>query len=140
MVKATELRVGNLVTLSDKQRKELWDNQIHAQNKFFEVKTIYSDNDIALELDDEIVDINEVDVDTIPFTEEWLLKFGFKDNEYSFDLKAKTKKITASWYSRVVSTGVRNGFYIKKYSHIKYVHQLQNLYFALTGEELTLKN
>lgn len=23
---------------------------------------------------------------------------------------------------------------------IKYVHQLQNLYFALTGEELVLKN
>ena len=24
--------------------------------------------------------------------------------------------------------------------HIKYVHQLQNLYFALTGEELTIKD
>jgi hypothetical protein len=37
----------------------------------------------------------------------------------------------------------RNIFYIKygsKKIYIKNVHQLQNLYFTLTGEELTLKN
>jgi hypothetical protein len=31
------------------------------------------------------------------------------------------------------------GFYYSKNLNIKYVHQLQNLYFALTGEELTIK-
>ena len=30
-------------------------------------------------------------------------------------------------------------FYKNGYFIIKYVHQLQNLYFALTGEELTIK-
>ena len=29
-------------------------------------------------------------------------------------------------------------FYINGYHEIKYVHQLQNLYFALTGEELEI--
>lgn len=28
---------------------------------------------------------------------------------------------------------------LKKTKSIKYIHQLQNLYFALTGEELTIK-
>jgi hypothetical protein len=34
-------------------------------------------------------------------------------------------------------------FYLIRYgfiNHIKHVHQLQNLYFALTGEELTIKD
>jgi hypothetical protein len=76
----------------------------------------------------------------IPLTEEWLLKVGFRvldkegyhnelyiieravfgDNRWSFRVKTSETK----------SVGV-------KYFH--YVHQLQNLYFALTGEELTLK-
>ena len=74
----------------------------------------------------------------IPLTEEWLLKFGFTDNEYTFDLKANKKILSFGWSSRVVSTGYRSGLSCKKYRHVKYVHQLQNLYFALTGEERTI--
>ena len=76
----------------------------------------------------------------IPLTEEWLLKLGFKDNDYTFDLMFKRKKITVSWYSRIVLSGIRGGFYISKYRHIKYIHQLQNLYFALTENELKINN
>jgi hypothetical protein len=71
----------------------------------------------------------------IPLTEEWLLKFGFVDNPYEdrYELKReyhiyieidKTKGFTEIW--------------CEKYPIIKHVHQLQNLYFALTGEELTI--
>lgn len=31
---------------------------------------------------------------------------------------------------------MKNGFYLSHSTHLQYLHQLQNLYFALTGEEL----
>lgn len=72
----------------------------------------------------------------IPLTEEWLLKFGFD--------KKPTQKIR-SWYKKnniMVSVNVDSLVYYKDVgieNNIKHVHQLQNLYFALTGEELTIK-
>jgi hypothetical protein len=69
-------------------------------------------------------------------TEEWLLKFGFKklSNEW---LRLEVCKKWGSLYWEALS-----GFRLTinsneiQLSHIKYIHQLQNLYFALTGEEL----
>lgn len=61
----------------------------------------------------------------IIISDEWLIRFGviiFEDyNEYGERItKIKTNFFTVSF----------------SYIEIKYVHQLQNLYFALTGEEL----
>jgi hypothetical protein len=69
----------------------------------------------------------------IPLTEEWLLKFGFKE------------VIVDSWYSKLAEN--KNTINISKSGlvainddkpirAIEYVNQLQNLYFALTGTEL----
>jgi hypothetical protein len=70
-------------------------------------------------------------VDAIPLTEEWLLKFRFDD-------------LGTYGYGRgnfhICLHG--NEFYFpinNRKVFIKYVHQLQNLYFALTGEELIIK-
>lgn len=65
----------------------------------------------------------------IPITEEWLLKFGFE-------------KINSTWYGfgnfRIcISLDVEwgnNWMGIR----LKYIHQLQNLYFTLTEYELEL--
>ena len=75
----------------------------------------------------------------IPLTEEWLVKFGFEK-----DIETKSWSILTSLEKFDYLFEISN-----KYQHyfqpdfaridIKYVHQLQNLYFALTGEELTLK-
>jgi hypothetical protein len=77
----------------------------------------------------------------IPLTEEWLIKFGFESRiettyslGYSRDYKVHSlngftyNSIQAAWwYHRLLD------------KQPEYVHQLQNLYFALTGEELTIK-
>jgi hypothetical protein len=79
----------------------------------------------------------------LPLTEEWLLKFGFEE----------TDPIT--FMGGLYSIKKPDGFYINKETmsyctfdyegtiddiiKIEYVHQLQNLYFAVTGEELTMK-
>jgi hypothetical protein len=74
-------------------------------------------------------------VKPIPLTEEWLLKFGFKKN-YKLGLYYKGghaidihREGNAEFY-----TGEYGGWFV----FIEHVHQLQNLYFALTGEELVL--
>lgn len=66
----------------------------------------------------------------IPLTEEWLLKMGF----VNFG-----KRWTHSNLSLDIIQGV--GFYMQYVRlEINYVHTLQNLYFAITGEELTVNN
>ena len=80
----------------------------------------------------DILDISQgrFPIEPIPLTEEWLIKFGFKQwgDKYTFGLKG------INIHHR------QRGFVLRKsVPVIQYVHQLQNLYFALTGEELTLK-
>jgi hypothetical protein len=74
----------------------------------------------------------------ILITEEWLIKFSFKrTNKYDFELiKNDFNFHTSSDFFHGNGFICFNEFDIK----IKYVHQLQNLYFALTGIELTIKS
>jgi hypothetical protein len=72
---------------------------------------------------------------SIELTEEWLLKLGFEKSEVVY----KKKWIELWWSSycncyqlRLYKIG--NDFDYK--INIYFVHQLQNLYFILTGEEL----
>lgn len=74
------------------------------------------------------------DIEPIPLTEEWLLKFGFEKDTYNneFELGEYTLyKYPDEWALSVDFNNVEVAF-------IHYVHQLQNLYHAL-GEELTIK-
>jgi hypothetical protein len=109
-MKETELRIGNWVLEDDTQQ--------------------------VGQVDLVIIEIIERELNhtykPIPLTEEWLERFGFEKIQMSIPTAYKTK----------------DGFRIKKdqrgywmqYKYgmtiIKHVHQLQNLYFALTGEEL----
>jgi len=68
----------------------------------------------------------------IELTEEWLIKFG---------LKKKTIK-SCYWTIKNFDVDLDGWFGFNKMVApvpLKYVHQLQNLYFALTGNELTIK-
>jgi len=83
-----------------------------------------------------ICNVDKLKLQPIPLTEEWLLKFGFEKIENNWKVLDLYFGII-SW-ERLAGTM----FCLEKESiflpHIKYVHQLQNLYFALTGEELTI--
>lgn len=74
-------------------------------------------------------------INPIPLTEEWLIKLGF--NNY-FE-KGKINIIPKG------RLGYENGrTYFNSWTILEkqpdYVHELQNLYYALTKEELTLNN
>tara|TARA_R110002073_G_scaffold331631_1_gene516575 strand:+ start:2894 stop:3250 length:357 start_codon:yes stop_codon:yes gene_type:complete len=72
----------------------------------------------------------------IPLTEEWILKFGFKSLDYGE--YGRGRYVLDCEYT---DKGVYN-FVIGRTCievDVTNVHQLQNLYFALTNEELTIK-
>ncbi len=70
------------------------------------------------------------EIKPIPLTEEWLLKFGFEENTSSWTNWEKPN------YSKEVRLRKAFDYLTFNSKRIDYVHQLQNLYFALTGEEL----
>ena len=84
----------------------------------------------------------------IPLTEEWLVKFGFVKDEYDWcsicfftDYKELAEKMTISinlksYRCAMFENEDESACYTSKI--MKHVHQLQNLYFALTNEELTI--
>jgi hypothetical protein len=120
-MKANELRIGNLVNYNE--------------GGIFKVIGIH---EFGIDCEDEIETtyMEYENFKPIPLTEEWLLKFGFEERMFG-------------WWSDVLflRTENRNGYFYDWQktnqttgTYIEYVHQLQNLYFALTGEELTFKS
>lgn len=98
----------------------------------------------------------EHEVDPIPITPEWLENLGFKfieilsvndyesEDQYIFrhDETNFVIGIVTSTYGGIFERSFRfrmDGDIIYLKTKLEYVHQLQNLYFALTGEELTIK-
>lgn len=82
-------------------------------------------------------------IEGIEITEKWLIKLGFtcdwskiytkRIEENSFELRFdKTDKII------VLDVNINYEETSLEFKHIKYIHQLQNLYFALVNSELQL--
>jgi len=85
------------------------------------------------------------DFEPIPLTEEWLDKFGFEQKEGGSG--PPINAVWDEWWEPYegfrITQDVKNDWFLCGYrqnkKHFKYVHQLQNLYFALTGEELEIQ-
>jgi len=120
-MKAEELRIGNLVLIPY--------NKSNKQEGFYEA-TISQIGDFGAYIKPE-------DYEPILLTEEWLLKFGFEWKQIK-DLSSYTlPKLELYHYS---SNNNKIFFeYADGEVELKYVHQLQNLYWVLCGEELTIK-
>jgi hypothetical protein len=115
-MKETELRLGNSINLHGEECT---------------VRAIGKGNiTIGAEgYKSERVSINSIK--PIPLTEEWLVKFGFSRRE-NIHKKGKFKIIGGIAIFGIKQT---KAFYYKDIQ-LKHVHQLQNLYFALTNKEL----
>lgn len=132
-LRANELRIGNLVS-----RLDLGDHSPRVES--------------VLELrKDKVLTTGPISViclysetKPIPLTEEWLLKLGGYEShgELRFNYYCRRNEIIKSIsfdfldserFYFINDNGVTVG------DRIDYVHQLQNLYFALTGEELLIK-
>ena len=123
-MEANELRIGNYIgSIGNIYEVILVDSKGNVKG---------FDGGTSFNLDDSIT--------PIPLTEEWLLKFGY----VLYGKEATDSESPRDWY------WIKKGFAISidnitwKTSYIELillsVHQLQNLYYALTGEELTIKS
>ncbi len=124
---ANELRIGNLVTAKSPERQE-WESPVVVTIGYLEMFTT-----------------DKVHFKPLPLTEEWLLQFGFEKQHKELSHLSplnlpETFNLPNSPFSysqgKLILTTGTGDFCV----YIEYVHQLQNLYFALTGEELTFKS
>ena len=108
-MQATELRIGNIVAYGQSQWKVSGIIPPHPLRNHYMIE-LWNNG---------LVDVIRSDLHSIPLTEEWLLRFGFESKN-----------------PVLFTNSDGDSFYLDD-TKIKHVHQLQNLYFALTGEELT---
>ena len=116
---AHELRIGNYILKNDKLHYCSW-------------MTIRDIKTQSIEEDDKF--------EPIPLTDEWLLKFGFEKIKSEYDVAECFDFLNGILYldmANQICYLLSSEFGI---NCPESVHQLQNLYFALTGEELTIKN
>jgi hypothetical protein len=118
-MKASELRIGN------------WFNEDMTTGSYSQITA------------EQILDLYDDPLDDfyqpIPLTEEWLLKFGLEFVTDTWYLKG-----FAIWETECGdekgNTEIGYFYELREVGmmdrHIKYVHELQNVYFALTREEL----
>jgi len=116
-MKASELRIGNYVM---------------RYSNIMEVSGVHNkDADLILIQPNTMVGWRMLysDIFGIPLTEDWLLKFGFE-------------KCTCGGFmlNKIPTKFHLDQDFMHRSSYVKiaFVHQLQNLYFALTGEELNI--
>jgi len=142
-MKATELRIRGYYKAPIKFK-----GSVSAQINFIEDRMFILTKEILILL----LSLNlEQLIKPVPLTEEWLLKFGFETRlinncflEYYLSCtppKYKKDYVLRWWDAnnerRIFWSPVLSGTI--HHFPCKYVHQLQNLYFALTGNELEIK-
>jgi hypothetical protein len=121
--------------------KELkMDNQISYKGKEHFVMGVSGQSVRLFDGKGEDIWVFEDEVEPIPLTEERLVELGF---EKLVDRATGFKQSSYSIGNGMVIVNFDDGllnvdFY--RTLNYKYVHQLQNLYFALTGTELTTKS
>lgn len=76
-------------------------------------------------------------IQPIPITQEWLINFGFKKRKV---------QVGYNWTCGITIKEWEDGSFLYSFDStsvnhidIRYVHQLQNLYYILTGKELIIK-
>ena len=138
----TELRIGNLL-LRDGNLDEVTGifHQFDTETK--NLYFIQGKNNLDYQIED---------FKPIPITEEWLIKLGFtkrNDNWFGIDFYTELLEFSEEFCLSYNLSSKRCGFYEtseKEYEQypiftaklINHIHQLQNLYFELTGKELTI--
>ena len=129
MIPVNELRINNYV---------YYNNEYNELGVITEIKTslIPKINYVGI---NNRVDIyyQTKNINPILLSEKWLLNFNFEKKENNWKvLDLIYFKFSWERLAGLTLTIDGNSIYL---SNIKYIHQLQNLYFALSGEELTLK-
>ena len=145
MIKANEIRIGNWIEFNNFISPP---NNLQVTPRMFRQLGM----DLSENLDLELSGYHK----PIPLTEEWLLKMGFEKSQeewytikYFTDCDLATEQMAISYnlssnrcavFDAIEETDIVNilSYPIYTSKKVLYVHTLQNVFFALTGEELIL--
>jgi hypothetical protein len=138
-MKANELRIGNYVTWKDEE----------SNDSILTVTGIVLNDCIWVEWEweDGEKDYTDCDFDglkPIPITEDWLIKLGFYEYDRMgenifFSMKQYNDMNWNLHFNRNILTVSFKDLVWNKSFEIKYLHQLQNIFYCLCGYELTIK-
>jgi hypothetical protein len=133
MIKSNELRLGNVVAYRHAEKTEPTIHRVIRLERITARLDKCPEGDLHMYSDREYSDIEGV-----PLTGEWLETCGWQlvdqgRGPYYWLEKQCWFHIHLSEDSSIYANFNNNAV------PIRYLHQLQNLYFALTGEELTIK-
>ena len=131
-MKKTDLRIGNLAGIKE---TALHADGCNHSEAIFEIEEIKKD---VVQFKGYHANEYYKDLNPIPLTEQWLLDFGFEYNDYHYEKGLLSILLAGSKYYHKNGRVYFNSWRIMEMQP-EYVHQLQNLYFALTQEELILK-
>ena len=128
-MEANELRLGNFIQIKGKPEC---------------ITTVDSLDGRISHGGDSVDDMSPDYYEGIPLTEEWLRKLGFDDKDYKKGWIGINVKFTDFVLSKPNTEVVHSDHYcynyecgrLVLYNEFKYVHKLQNFFYALTGEEL----
>ena len=131
MIDVKELRVGNVLYVKYESKTHIV-HSIHEYNTFNGGYAIRMENGFKCSLDY---------AEPVPLTEELLLKCGFNIECYEYCIKEQRLFAIEDFW---ILHNCHNDFYgvmcsNKVVRKIEHLHQLQNIYYALTGEELEVR-
>jgi len=140
-MKANELRIGNLI-LSSFDRVETV-RMILGHEGYKDRADVHEIYKHLIGVEENRNQYNLAEIKPIPLTEDWLLSFGFASSFSSDPQETPASKSFRLNYFMLFMPNEENQRFIidipnVEIFYIKSVHQLQNLYFALTQTELTL--
>ena len=129
MTNINDLRINNILEYS---------------GDYFKVKSI-SNSIVGADRNKGIVEFKPSELKPIPISEEILLKVGFRKSSSLTPLWTGPDPMLI-WRTEYESDlldnyfefrfGITHSYQAKRQVRLDYLHQLQNLYFALTGSEL----
>ena len=144
-MEAKELRIGNFVTIDNEEFHPEIKNVPLEVTQILQCESLIRGiwtHSVSLEFINKKKNVYYEDfgqfikyIEPIPLTEEWLLKFGFENCGYYYN---KNDIRIYFVHEREFEGFVFEYGMAESFCKIRFVHNLQNLYFALTGEELTL--
>lgn len=138
-VSVTDLRIGNYLEMLGEVRKVECISNLPARKEMYWLTC------------ENMIDTKIIHFYPITITEEWLLKFGFvkSDNDlFELTIKKDDSCISDLWCRSESGLKISLNVFDRnteeqvdlKFEYLKYVHQLQNFHYILTGSELQISS
>jgi hypothetical protein len=136
-MKANELRIGNYVNRINRN------NEVHLPDGITYVVQEIGFDCVIYPLGKNPATLSQMpiayhnDLSPISLTEDWLIKFGAFKETTNILILSRFKLIWKDKYKYWYVIDRNEETY---YTKLEFLHEFQNLYFALNGEELKLSN